>query len=122
MDIEWVVAALIHDLGDDLAPMNHSQVAAAIIRPYVRAEVTWVIEMHGLFQRIYFAHHLGEDPNGRDAYGEHPFYDACVRFCAVWDQAAFDPDYETPPISHFAPMVRTIFSRKPFDPSIINPS
>lgn len=121
MDIEWIVAALIHDLGDDLAPMNHSQVAAAIIRPYVRAEVTWVVEMHGLFQRVYFAHHLGEDPNGRDAYQDHPFYDACVRFCAAWDQAAFDPDYETPQLAHFAPMVRTIFSRKPFDPSIINP-
>ena len=75
MDIEWIVAALIHDLGDDLAPMNHSQVAAAIIRPYVRAEVTWVVEMHGLFQRVYFAHHLGEDPNGRDLYRDHPFYE-----------------------------------------------
>ena len=122
MDIEWIVAALIHDLGDDLAPMNHSQVAAAIIRPYVRPEVTWVVEMHGLFQRVYFAHHLGEDPNGRDLYRDHPFYDACMRFCAAWDQAAFDPDYETPPLAHFAPMVREIFSRKPFDPSIVNPN
>ncbi|MCH1555836.1 MAG: HD domain-containing protein, partial [Pseudomonadales bacterium] len=64
-DIEWVVAALIHDLGDDLAPLNHAQFAAAVIRPYVRAEVTWAVEHHGLFQRFYYAHHLGQDRNGR---------------------------------------------------------
>lgn len=81
-----------------------------------------MVEIHGLFQRVYFAHHLREDPNGQDAYRDRPFYNACVRFCAAWDQAAFDPDYGTPPLAHFAPMVPTVFSRKPFDPSIINPN
>lgn len=119
MDIEWVVAALVHDIGDDLAPLNHSQVAAAVIRPYVRAEVTWVIEMHGLFQMIYYAEHLGKDPNGRDAYKDHPFYDSCVRFCERWDQTAFDPNYPTRSLQYFAPMVQEIFSRPAFDPAII---
>ncbi len=120
MDLEWIVAALIHDLGDDLAPMNHSQYAAAVIRPYVRAEITWVVEMHGLVLRVYFAHHLGEDPNEREAYQNHPFYAACVRFCKDWDQASFNPDYPTRPLAYFAPMVREIFSRQPFDPKIVH--
>jgi predicted HD phosphohydrolase len=118
-DIEWIVAALIHDIGDELAPLNHSQFAAAMIRPYVRAEVTWVIEMHGLFQMVYYAHHLGQDPNGRDAYREHPWFESCVNFCERWDQTSFDPDYPTRPLDHFAPMVREIFSRPAFDPAII---
>ena len=118
-DIEWIVAALIHDIGDELAPLNHSQFAAAMIRPYVRAEVTWVIEMHGLFQMVYYAHHLGQDPNGRDAYRDHPWFERCVNFCERWDQASFDPDYPTKPLAYFEPMVREIFSRPAFDPDVI---
>ena len=114
-DIEWVVAALIHDLGDDLAPLNHAQFAAAVIRPYVRAEVTWAVEHHGLFQKYYYAHHLGQDRNGRALYQDHPYYDACVNFCERWDQASFDPGYPTRPLNHFAPKVLEVFSRPPFD-------
>ena len=55
-DEEMIVGALIHDLGDSLAPENHSNFAAEIIRPYVRAEVTWVVEHHGVFQKVYYAH------------------------------------------------------------------
>jgi predicted HD phosphohydrolase len=119
-DIEWIVAALVHDIGDDLAPLNHSQFAAAMIRPYVRAEVTWTIEMHGLFQMIYYAHHVGMDPNGRDQHRDHPFYDSCVRFCERWDQSSFDPEYPTRSLDHFAPMVTEIFSRPAFDPEIVS--
>jgi predicted HD phosphohydrolase len=118
-DIETIVAALIHDLGDELAPENHSQLAAAIIRPYVRAEVTWIIEMHGLFQMQYYAHHYGRDPNGYLAYKDHPWFDACCRFCERYDQAAFDPAYPTKPLSYFAPMLREVFSRAPFDPAVL---
>lgn len=118
-DIEVIVAALIHDLGDELAPENHSQLAAAIIRPYVRAEVTWIIEMHGLFQMQYYAHHYGRDPNGYLAYKDHPWFDACCRFCERYDQAAFDPSYPTKPLSYFAPMLREVFSRAPFDPAVL---
>jgi predicted HD phosphohydrolase len=118
-DQEMILGALIHDLGDDLAPENHSQYAAVIIRPYVRPEVTWVVEHHGLFQKVYYAHHFGEDPYARDMYADHPYYDSCVRFCERWDQASFDPDYPTRPLSHFEPLVRRIFSRKPFDPEIV---
>jgi predicted HD phosphohydrolase len=121
-DTEMIVAALLHDLGDELAPQNHSQLAAAIIRPYVRAEVTWVVNMHGVFQMNYYAHHLDLDPNLRDAYRDHPWYDSCVRFCERWDQESFDPDYPTEPIETFEPMLREIFSREPFDPAIVQES
>jgi len=113
-DIEWVVAALVHDIGDGLAPSNHSQFAAAIIRPYVRDEVTWVVNMHGLFQQHYYGHHVGLDPDAREAYRDHPWFESCERFCERWDQAAFDPDYPTESLEHFEPMVREVFTRPAF--------
>ena len=109
--LDWIVAALVHDIGDELAPMNHSEFAASLLRPYVSEEITWVIEKHGLFQSYYYAHHLGMDRNGRDRYRNHPYYDACVRFCERWDQTSFDPDYPTKPLDYFAPMVHEVFSR-----------
>jgi predicted HD phosphohydrolase len=117
-DIEMIVAALIHDVGDELAPENHSQLAAAIIRPYVRAEVTWVVNMHVIFQQLAYGHHVGIDPNARDAYRDHPWFDSCATFCERWDQASFDPTYPTKPLEHFEPMLREVFSRHPFDPAI----
>lgn len=113
-DIDWVVAALVHDIGDGLAPENHSQMAAAILRPYVREEVTWVVAMHGLFQQHYYGHHLGLDRDAREAYRDHPWFESCERFCERWDQAAFDPSYPTEPLAHFEPLVRAVFGRPAF--------
>ena len=118
-DVDMVVAALVHDIGDGLAPENHSQVAAAILRPYVRAEVTWTVLMHGLFQLRYFGHHVGLDPEAREQHRDHPWYDTCDRFCADWDQTSFDPDYPTEPLEAFAPLVREVFTRPAFDPTIV---
>lgn len=118
-DIEMIVAALLHDLGDDLAPLNHSQLAASILRPYVREEVYWVVKMHGLFQMPYYAHHLDLPVDGHLAYRDHPWFDSCTRFCRDWDQTAFDPDYPTRPLAHFEPMVREIFGRPPFDTAVL---
>lgn len=118
-DEDMIVGALVHDLGDELAPYNHSQYAASIIRPYVRSEVTWVLHHHGLFQNFYYIHHFGGDPNERDRYRDHPAYQLCVEFCEKWDQASFDPEYPTPPLEYFAPMIRRVFSRKPFDPEVL---
>lgn len=121
-DDEMIVAALIHDLGDDLAPENHSQLAAAIIRPYVREEVTWILEMHGVFQMKYYADKLGLNPDERDRWKDHKWFASCEKFCRDWDQMAFDPDYESKPLSHFEPLLRQIFSRPAFEPEIIQPS
>ena len=121
-DIELIVGALIHDLGDDLAPLNHSQLAATIIRPYVRAEVAWIIEHHGVFQMHYYGDAMGVDKNARDIYRGHEWFDSCEQFCRDWDQLAFDPDYPTKPLAHFEPMLREVFTRPPFDPAIINPA
>lgn len=121
-DEELVFAALLHDLGDELAPANHSQYAAAIIRPYVRAEVHWIVAHHGVFQQYYYGHHVGEDPDARERFRGHPWFEACERFCERWDQAAFDPDYPTRPLAHFEPLVRRILAREPFDPAVLRPA
>lgn len=118
-DIEMIVGALIHDLGDDLAPLNHSQLAAAIIRPYVRDEVAWVIEHHGVFQIYYYGDAMGVNKNAREIYRGHKWFDSCEKFCKRWDQMSFDPDYNSYPLAHFEPMVREIFSRPAFDPHIV---
>jgi predicted HD phosphohydrolase len=115
-DIDWIVAALVHDIGDELAPHNHAEYAAAILRPYVREEVTWVIEQHGVFQSWYFAHHLGGDRNRRDAYADHQWAPLCTEFCARWDQSSFDPEYPTDSLDSFADEVREVFSRPAHDP------
>ena len=115
-DEELVIAALVHDIGDELAPYNHAQVSAAIIRPYVREQVSWIVEQHGLFQTYYYLHHFGGDRNIRDRLREHPWYADCAHFCAAWDQSSFDPDYPTEPLEFFEPMLRRIFARPPHDP------
>jgi predicted HD phosphohydrolase len=121
-DDELVLAALIHDIGDELAPYNHAEIAAGILRPYVRPEVTWIVEQHGLVQSYYYAHFMGGDRNARDRIKGHQWYGACETFCARWDQVSFDPDYPTKPLEVFEPLVRRIFSRQAHDPRYKSPA
>ena len=114
-DEELVLGALIHDIGDELAPYNHAEVAAGILRPYVRAEVTWIVEQHGLFQTYYYASHLGLDPNARDRFKSDPAYEQTVEFCARYDEVSFDPEYRNEPLSTFEPMLRRLLA-KPWTP------
>jgi predicted HD phosphohydrolase len=107
---EYVVAALLHDLGDELAPWTHGEMAGAILRPFVPEEVYWAVKYHGLFQMYYYAHFTGGDRNARDAYRDHPYYAACAEFCERYDQNCFDPDYDTLPIETFEPMVRRVLA------------
>jgi predicted HD phosphohydrolase len=118
-DIDWVVAALLHDIGDGLAPVNHDKFAAEILRPFVREECTWVVEHHGLFQTYYYGHFFGWDKNARDEHTAHPSYQACVDFCERWDQASFDPNYTAEPLSFFENMVEEVFARTPYDDAVI---
>jgi predicted HD phosphohydrolase len=112
-DDETVVCALLHDIGDLLAPANHSQVAAALLRPYVSEKNHWIVEHHGLFQGYYYFHHFGQDRNARDRFRDHRWYQDCVDFCARWDQVSFDPGYDTLPLAHFAPRVEALFAKEP---------
>ena len=111
---EMVVAALLHDIGDELAPMNHSEYAASILKPYVTKKTHWIIEKHGEFQMYYYAHHLGGNKNKREEYKEHEYYQDTIDFCEKYDQNSFDPNYKSLPLDFFKPMVKRIFSRKPY--------
>jgi len=118
-DADWIVGALLHDIGDGLAPQNHDRFAAEIIRPFVRWDVSWVVEHHGLFQMLYYAHHVGWDRDAREAHRGHPCFESCAAFCERWDQSSFDPDYETFTLDHFEPVLRQVFARKAYDPQVI---
>lgn len=118
-DTDWIVAALLHDIGDIYAPYNHDEYAASILRPFIREQCTWVVEKHGDFQLAYYGQHVGADPEKRQAFAGHPYYDDCETFCARWDQSSFDPAYDTLPIEHFADRVREVFARTPYDPAVI---
>tara|TARA_B110001450_G_C17398608_1_gene390691 strand:+ start:58 stop:615 length:558 start_codon:yes stop_codon:yes gene_type:complete len=113
-DEEMVVAALLHDIGDELAPVNHAEYAASVLKPFVTEKTHWIIEKHGEFQMYYYAHHLGGDKNQRDKYRDHKYYNDALIFCEKWDQASFDPNYKSMTLEDFAPMVKRIFSRKPY--------
>jgi len=120
-DIDWIVSALLHDIGDIFAPYNHDEYAASILKPFVREQCTWVVEKHGDFQMLYFGHHVGGDQHKRDAYKGHAYFDDCAAFCERWDQSSFDPAYDTLPLEHFSPRVHQVFSRMPYDADVIRP-
>jgi predicted HD phosphohydrolase len=109
-DEEYVVCALVHDIGDTLGPSNHADVAGVMVKPYVSDENHFVVEKHGIFQGYYFFHYLGLDRDMRDQYRDHPHFKACARFCEVYDQTSFDPGFESMPLEAFAPMVGRVFS------------
>lgn len=120
-DIDWVVAALLHDIGDRLAPQNHDRFAAEVMRPYLREEVVWTVEHHGAFQMYYYAHHYGWDRELRERYRDSPYYESCAAFCERWDQASFDPDFPMDPLESFVADVRDVFARKAYDPAVVRP-
>ena len=109
-DDETIACALLHDIGDILAPTNHSQVAAALLAPYISEKNHWIVKHHGLFQGYYYFEFYDKDPHARDRFREHEHYQACVDFCARWDQPSFDPDYKTNPLEHYEPLVRALFA------------
>lgn len=110
-DEEYVVMALLHDVGDTLGSYNHPDIAAAILKPFISEANHWIVAHHGIFQGYYFFHHIGGDRDMREQYRDHPHFAACEEFCAKYDQTAFDPDYESEPLSVFEPMVRRVLAR-----------
>ena len=118
-DLDWIIGALLHDIGDGLAPQNHDRMSAEVVRPYVREEVSWVVEHHGIFQMIYYAHHYGWDKNARDRFKDNIYFKSCSDFCERWDQSCFDPNYNSEPLDTFEPIIKEVFSRKAYDPLVL---
>ncbi len=110
-DEQYVVTALLHDIGDTLGSYNHPEIAAAILRPFVSEELHWIADKHGIFQGYYFFHHLGMDRDLREDFRGHPHFEATADFCHQYDQSAFDPAYDSAPLSFFEPMVQRVFAR-----------
>lgn len=109
-DEEYVVCALVHDIGDTLAPFNHPYIASTMIKPFATEENHFMVAHHGIFQGYYFWHHIGMDRNARDAFRDSPYYDYTEEFCAKYDSPAFDPDFVSAPLEHFEPLVRRFFA------------
>ena len=114
-DLEMVIAILFHDIGDELAPYSHSEMAAAILRPFISEKIYWIIKHHGVFQMYYYAHHSGGDRNARELFIDSPWYQDAIKFCHEYDQNCFDPDYESKPLEFFVPMINEFFSRPKID-------
>ena len=111
---EMIVAALFHDIGDELAPLNHAEYAAAVLKPYVSEITHWIVEKHCEFQMFYYAHHLNGNRNQRDKYKGHKYYQDTLNFCENWDQKSFDPNFKSLTLKDFEPFVKKIFKRTPY--------
>lgn len=109
-DDEYVLCALLHDIGDTLSPFNHPAIGAAILKPFVSEANHWMVEHHGVFQGYYFWQHIGLDQHAREAFGGSPYFEHTEEFCAKYDQTAFDADYRSEPLEHFEPLVRAFLS------------
>lgn len=110
-DEEYLVCALLHDIGDTLGSYNHPDIAAAILKPFVSEQNHWMVQHHGIFQGYYFFHHLGLDRDMREQFRGHPHFEYTAQFCHLYDQAAFDGDYDSAPLETFIPMVERVFSK-----------
>ena len=110
-DEEYVVCALLHDIGDILGPANHAEIGAVILKPYVSERNHWMLEHHGIFQGYYFFHHLGLDRDMREQFRGHPDFEYTAQFCHLYDQSAFDPAYESMPLEAFEPMLRRVVAK-----------
>ena len=119
-DEEYVVCALLHDIGDVLCPRNHPDIGAAMVFPFVSEANHFMVQQHGIFQGYYFFHHLGLDRDMRDEFRGHPWFEYTAQFCHLYDQNSFDPGYDSMPLSAFEPMIhrvtaqpkRSIYRRK----------
>ncbi|MFM8625444.1 MAG: HD domain-containing protein [Actinomycetota bacterium] len=112
-DDEYVLCALIHDIGDNLAPFNHPDIAAGILKPFVSEKNWWMTKHHGIFQGYYFWHHIGLDRDTREQFRDSPWFGHTEEFCALYDSPAFDTEYQSFDLAHFEPLIRDAFRPKP---------
>ncbi len=114
-DDEYVVCALVHDIGESLGPFNHGDVIASVMKPFVSEANHWMLAHHPVFQVYFYGTHLGIDPNARDAYRDSPYFDQTAEFCALYDEVSFDAEYDNEPMSTFEPLLRAVLA-KPWAP------
>jgi predicted HD phosphohydrolase len=112
-DDEYIICALIHDIGDILTPHNHPDLAAAILKPFVSEANHWMVQHHGIFQGYYFWHYLGGDRNARDEFADNEFYGRCEEFCALYDAPAFDTNYRSNSLEYYVPLIEEFFGETP---------
>ncbi len=110
-DEEYVVVALLHDIGEALGPLNHGEVLAAVLRPFISEANHWMLLHHPLFQTYFYGGNVGIDPNGREAFRDNPYFERTAEFCAQYDEVSFDPDYSSEPLETFVPMVRRVLAK-----------
>lgn len=110
-DEEYVVCALLHDIGDTLGSFNHPDIAAAILKPFVSEANHWMVQHHGIFQGHYFFHHIGMDRDMREQFRSSPFFERTSEFCALYDNPSFDAKAVTLPMSEFEPMLQRVFAQ-----------
>ncbi len=110
-DDEYVVCALLHDIGDLLGTFNHAELGAVILKPFISEQNHFMLQNHGIFQGYYFFHHIGLDRDTREQFRGHEYFEYTAQFCHLYDQAAFDPNYESMPLEAFEPMVRKVMER-----------
>lgn len=102
-DDEYVVCALLHDIGDTLGTFNHPDIAAAILKPFVSEANLWMVQNHGIFQGYNLFHHIGMGRNMGDVFKGHAHYVRTEEFISLYDDPAFDGHYETLPLQEFEP-------------------
>ncbi len=107
-DDEYVLCALLHDIGDTLSPYSHPDIAAGILKPFVSEANHFMVKNHGVFQGYYFWHHIGADKDAREQFRDSEYFAHTEEFCAKYDQTAFDADYESNPLEHYEPLIRQI--------------
>jgi len=111
-DQEYVVVALLHDVGEALGPLNHGEVIASVLRPFISEANHWMLLYHPLFQTYFYGSHVGIDPNGREVHRGSPYFERTAEFCALYDEVSFDPDYPSEPLETFVPMLRRVLSKR----------
>ena len=110
-DEEYVVCALLHDIGDTLGPLNHGGVAAAILQPYISDANHWMISNHTIFQGYYYYEFMGLDKNAREQHKDNPHYQHTLEFIEKYDMPTFDKEYDSMTLEEFTPIVRRVMSK-----------
>ncbi len=105
---DYVVCALLHDIGDIICPHNHARLASTMLKPFVSEALYWMVDKHPVFQNYHYYETLDLDPNGREMYRGHPHFDLTAEFSELYDQCSFDPDYDNLPLEFFAPIVKRV--------------